>query len=91
MTGVPVTRQQLRFLPDARRVITKPFIPGDDVSSAGRSRVHGILGRILDLPEAVVLSTLNATRERFARRQRCLRVSQLDAHRLVDRRAPLLV
>jgi len=68
MTLVPVTRSKVRFLPDARRVITKPFIPGDDVSAAGRSRVRRILGRILDLSEAVVVSTLEHTRERFAGR-----------------------
>jgi predicted GH43/DUF377 family glycosyl hydrolase len=68
MSVVPVTRTKLRFLPDARRVITKPFIPGDDVSVAGRSRVRGILARILDLSEAVVVSTLSSTRERFTAR-----------------------
>jgi len=66
--NVAVTRKNLDFLPDARRVITKPFIPGDDVSVAGRSRVRGILGRILDLPEAVVVSTLQETRKRFSGR-----------------------
>jgi predicted GH43/DUF377 family glycosyl hydrolase len=55
-------------LPDARRVITKPFIPGDDVSVAGRSRVDRILSRILELSEAVVTSTLDATRKRFSER-----------------------
>jgi predicted GH43/DUF377 family glycosyl hydrolase len=68
MTLVPVTRTALRFLPDARRVITKPFIPGDDVSAAGRTRVARILSRILDLSEAVVVATLGETRERFAGR-----------------------
>jgi predicted GH43/DUF377 family glycosyl hydrolase len=68
MTVVPVTRTNLRFLPDARRVITKPFIPGDDVSVAGRSRVDRILSRILDLSEAVVVSTLADTRAQFSAR-----------------------
>jgi predicted GH43/DUF377 family glycosyl hydrolase len=68
MTLVPVTRTQHRFLPDARRVITKPFIPGDDVSVAGRSRVGRILSRILDLSEAVVVSNLDETRARFSGR-----------------------
>jgi predicted GH43/DUF377 family glycosyl hydrolase len=76
---VPVTRNKLRFLPDARRVIAKPFIPGDDVSAAGRSRVRGILSRILDLSEAVVVSTLASTRERFAGRHADLE-SVLEQH-----------
>ncbi len=68
MPLVPVTRTDLRFLPDPRRVITKPFIPGDDVFLVGRSRVEQILSRILDLSEAVVVSTLNATTEQFSAR-----------------------
>ena len=68
MTRVPLTRTGVKFLPDARRVITRPFIPGDDVSAAGRSRMRGILRRILDLPDALVVSTLAVTRERFSAR-----------------------
>ncbi len=66
MALVPVTRTDLRFMPDARRVITKPFIPGDDVSVAGRSRVEGILARILELSETEVAATLGATWEQFS-------------------------
>lgn len=65
MTRVPITRTSVKFLPDARRVITRPFIPGDNVSAAGRARVSGILRRILDLPEASVVSILEGIRERF--------------------------
>jgi len=68
MTTVPITRTNLRFRPDARRVITRPFIPGDDVTAAARSRAHGIIGRILDLQEAAVVSTLALTRQRFSGR-----------------------
>jgi len=66
VTRVPLTRTSVKFLPDVRRVITRPFIPGDDVSAAGRARVRGILKRILDLPQASVVSTLAVTRERFS-------------------------
>ena len=68
MTRVPVIRKTVRFVPDARRVITRPFIPGDDVSVADRSRVREIVWRILDLPEAVVVSTLTVTRQQFSGR-----------------------
>src|SRR4051812_19598822 len=40
---------------------------------------------------ARALREADGTLERLARRERCLRVAQLDAQRLVDRRAPLLV
>jgi len=68
MKRIPIERSQLRFLPDARRVITKPFIPGDDASTDARPRVDRILSRILELSEGVVVSTLAATLERFSER-----------------------
>src|SRR5687768_11267448 len=68
MTSVAITRTDVQFLPDPRRVITKPFIPGDDVSVSGRSRVDRILSRILGLSEPVVISTLRATWDRFSER-----------------------
>ncbi len=62
MPPIPVTRTEVRFLPDPRRVITKPFVPG------GAQRVEAILSRILALPEAVVSSTLARTYETFSSR-----------------------
>ncbi len=59
---IPVTRTDVRFLPDPRRVITKPFVPGGD------SRIQAILSRILAMPSRVVSSTLATTYERFSSR-----------------------
>jgi hypothetical protein len=55
-----VRKSDVRFLPDARRVITKPFSPGLGLSADGRTRTQRIIERILSLPESVVVSTLGA-------------------------------
>lgn len=64
---IPVTRNELWFRPDARRVITKPFLP-TGVSPDGRTRVQRILGRILAMPEAAVVTALATTYQRFSSR-----------------------
>ena len=63
-----VSKTDVRFLPDPRRVIVKPFVPGGEVSSDGRSHVKRIVERILRLPEVVVVSTLSSARSRYAAR-----------------------
>lgn len=65
---VPIVRSQVRLLPDPRRVISKPFLPGGEVSPDGRTRVQRILSRILALPEATVVTTLADTYARFSSR-----------------------
>ncbi|HYQ18293.1 MAG TPA: hypothetical protein VEQ58_21105, partial [Polyangiaceae bacterium] len=67
-TTIPVTRSELRLLPDARRVISKPFLPGGELFPDGRSRIQRILGRILALSEPSVTAALAETYERFSSR-----------------------
>jgi predicted GH43/DUF377 family glycosyl hydrolase len=62
---IDVTRTTTRLFPDPNRVITKPFLPGEQVFPDGRSRVQMIIGRILDLTESEVVGTLAATTEAF--------------------------
>jgi predicted GH43/DUF377 family glycosyl hydrolase len=64
---VPVTRTEVCFRPDPRRVITKPFLPTGTFAD-GSSRADRILARILALPEPVVVETLAATWARFSSR-----------------------
>ena len=45
MDRLRVTRTQHRLLPDPQRVILRPYLPGEEVIAAGRSRV----GLVLDL------------------------------------------
>lgn len=68
MSSVSVTRTELRLLPDPRRVITKPFLPGPDVSPDGRSRAERILCRILALEESEVVSAMAGVDEGFSSR-----------------------
>jgi predicted GH43/DUF377 family glycosyl hydrolase len=66
--SIPITRTEVRFLPDPRRVIAKSFRPGDQVFPNGQSRVELIVGRILSMSEDEVSATLTATCELFADR-----------------------
>jgi predicted GH43/DUF377 family glycosyl hydrolase len=63
-----VTRSEHRFLPDARRVIAKPYSPGDEVLLAGPSRAGLLMARILAIPEAEVSALLAAVIAGFSAR-----------------------
>lgn len=83
-----VTRTGLALRPDPRRVITRLFLPGQEMLIAGESRATGVIHRILAMPPREVAGTLAATLDTFAGRHRDLaRTLQahfdLVAHRLV--------
>jgi predicted GH43/DUF377 family glycosyl hydrolase len=61
-----VTRSEVCLLPDPRRVISKPFMPGGEVE--GRTRVSRILERVMGLSEATVAEALTDTYDRFSLR-----------------------
>jgi len=86
MLPVPVTRTPVRFLPDASRVITKPFVPTGDVSPRGETRVDRILSRVLSMTEAAVSLGLGETERRFAGRHGDLRRVFEDHFDLVSHR-----
>ena len=65
-------RDSVRLVPDARRVITKPFLPGEEIRPNGSSRLQMILRRIMAMPGDVVAETLNAARKDFVGRHRDL-------------------
>lgn len=70
MIPIPVHRSSLRFLPDSKRVITKPFTPGGKISQDGRTRIERILDRIFALSEDETKEILNTIRKRFSNRHR---------------------
>jgi predicted GH43/DUF377 family glycosyl hydrolase len=74
---VPVVRSEVVVLPEPRRVISKPFLPG--LFPEGKSRVDRILERILALPEDAVAPALRGVHERFAERHVDF-ASVLDRH-----------
>ena len=57
--------QSVRFVPDPRRVITKLFMPGDEVYRDGSSRLEAVLERIMVLTEDEVVDTLAAASALF--------------------------
>jgi predicted GH43/DUF377 family glycosyl hydrolase len=70
----------VRFAPDPRRVIAKPFIPGDLPSSTGPSRVAVVLERIMRMSDDDVTATLDDALARFVHRHR-------DLHAVLDANA----
>lgn len=59
---IQIIRSRVRFTADTRRVITRPFMPGDPV------RLRRIIDRVLALSEREVLRLLARVRESFASR-----------------------
>ncbi|HYN34234.1 MAG TPA: glycoside hydrolase family 130 protein [Ilumatobacteraceae bacterium] len=73
MEALRMTRcDSVRLAPDARRVIAKPFLPGEEVYPDGSSRLRLVLDRIMGMSEQVVIETLVAARRNFAGRHRDL-------------------
>ncbi|HZQ76003.1 MAG TPA: glycoside hydrolase family 130 protein [Acidimicrobiia bacterium] len=82
-----MTRTPHRLRPDARRVVTRLFLPGQEMLGSGESRAAGVVERILALPDDEVSSALDALMAGFAGRHRRLRATleehfELVAHRL---------
>ena len=69
----------VQLLPDARRVLVKPFLPGEQLFPDGSSRIETILRRILAMSEHDVSATLAVTVDQFAGRHRNLE-TVLEAH-----------
>jgi predicted GH43/DUF377 family glycosyl hydrolase len=59
MTTIQIKRTQHRLLPDAKRVLAKPYLLGEETAAPGTSRAELLMTRILAIPEAQV-SALNA-------------------------------
>lgn len=75
-----MTRQlSVHLAPDARRVITKLFLPSDEVRADGSSRLSVVLERIIEMSDADVADTLADVCELFADRHRDFE-SVLDRH-----------
>ena len=71
MDALPIDREpSVRFVPDPRRVITKLFMPGDEVYRDGSSRLEAVLERILALTEDEVADTLADACALFSDRHR---------------------
>jgi predicted GH43/DUF377 family glycosyl hydrolase len=73
MDALRATRDDaIRLVPDPRRVITKPFLPREEIFPDGRSRMQIVLDRILAMADDEVAATLTASLDDFADRHRDL-------------------
>jgi predicted GH43/DUF377 family glycosyl hydrolase len=73
MDALRMTRcDSVRLVPDPRRVITKPFVPHEEVYPDGSSRMQVVLERIMAMSDGDIGNTLRTARTSFAGRHRDL-------------------
>ena len=70
MKSISITRTRHRLLPDATRVLAKPFLPGEEVLLPGQSRAHLLMQRILSIPESRVAELNTEILRRFDARHK---------------------
>jgi predicted GH43/DUF377 family glycosyl hydrolase len=74
-----LTRTPHWLQPDSSRILSRPFVPGQETLIRGESRATPVLERILKLPEDEVERALARTVVRYSSRYRDL-AATLDAH-----------
>jgi len=87
MVRVAVRRTEHRLLPDVRRVIAKPYLPGEEIVPGGDSRAGLLMRRVLEIPEAQVGGLIEAVLADFSLRHKAFeelleRHFKLVAHHL---------
>jgi predicted GH43/DUF377 family glycosyl hydrolase len=85
--GGLLTRTHHRLRPDASRLLSRLFVPGQETLIGGESRAMAVIGRVLAMSEDEAARTLTRTLARFSGRYRDLgetleRNFGLVAHRL---------
>ncbi len=71
-TGQLVSRDHQRLRPDASRILSRLFVPGQETLIHGDSRAMAVIDRVLELTEDEVDRTLAAALARFSDRYRDL-------------------
>ncbi len=89
MTAALVTRTDIVLRPDPTRVVTRLFLPGQEMLIHGSSRASAVLDRVLALTDDQVQRALDGAMAEFSGRHRDLAGTfderfRLIAHRLVD-------
>ena len=84
-----VKRTSHRLQHDPRRVIAKPYLPGEEIFTDTGTRAGLLMARILALPEEEVTHVLSETVDRFGGRHRNFealleRHFAMVAHRVAD-------
>ena len=73
MPSISITRTEHRLAPDARRVLAKPYSPGEDIALGGPSRAALVMERVLAIPDAEVGALVDQTLASFSSRHRDFR------------------
>lgn len=68
MKPIAIKRSIHRLLPDVRRVLAKPYVPGEENLLPGASRAHLLMARILAIPEHRVKALYAEILTRFENR-----------------------
>src|SRR5688572_18441168 len=68
MSRIRITRTAHRLLPNPRRVIAKPYLPGEEIALGSDSRTGSLMDRVLAIPEEQVHSLLSDLLADFADR-----------------------
>ena len=83
---INTVRLSVRLDRDPRRVITKPFLPGEETFPDGQSRVEKVLHRVIALENNEVAPALTFVLDRFMDRHRDLRsILQQSYQMIADR------
>ncbi len=90
LDGSIVTRSAIHLFPDHRRVITRPFLPGQEFLIQGISRAESVIERLLAMSDAEVERTLLATIAQFDRRHGDLLTVFREHFKLISHRLPLV-
>ncbi|HEY5890141.1 MAG TPA: glycoside hydrolase family 130 protein [Acidimicrobiia bacterium] len=88
MSPLDIKRTDALFVPDPERVITKPYLPGDELFPDGHSRIQHVVKRILAMSDDAVAATLGLVDELFADRHRDLAAAFDEGYRTVADRIP---
>jgi predicted GH43/DUF377 family glycosyl hydrolase len=70
MGRVVAVRTEHRLSPEARRVIAKPYLPGEEIVPGGDSRTGLLMRRVLAIPDDLVAELLQAVLRDFSSRHR---------------------
>ena len=62
MTALRPDHRTVAFESDARRVLARPFVPGDWGSATGMSRLTAVIERVLAIPDDLVTDVLDDVR-----------------------------
>lgn len=83
-----VTLTDAVFYPDPSRVITKPYLPGEEIDPEGLSRVQRVAKRIQAMSDEEVTATLATVYHQFGSRHADLDTTLSDCFNVVAGRIP---